>query len=254
MSEKYGALAQVYDALMYDVSYEEWAEYLCGLLKKNGISRGAKVLEYACGTGNITMPLAKEGYCMTAVDISEEMLYEAQEKTRRNALRITYACGDMRNFQLNKPADAIICACDGVNYLLGQDDLDAFFKSAYGNLRGGGLLLFDISSSYKLADRIGNDIFYDDGDDQTYLWVNRYDEQKRTVTMELTLFVREGELYERFDETHVQKAWEREEIERALGNAGFSEIAAYGFMTESEPQEYGERIQFAAVRKGNKDE
>ncbi len=250
MSEKYGALARLYDALMYDVSYAEWAEYLKGLLERHGIVRGASILEYACGTGSLTMPLAKAGYRMTAVDLSEEMLFEAQEKTRRHALHVTYACADMRDFYLNKPADAIICACDGVNYLTEEADLNAFAQSARANLRQGGLLLFDISSAYKLKERIGNEFFYDDGDDQTYFWENAYDEAERIVRMDLSIFVRTGELYERFDERHVQRAWEQKEIECALKKAGFSQISVYGFLTQESPTPEEDRIQFMATMEG----
>lgn len=252
MSERYSALAQVYDALMYDVSYTRWAEYLQALLEERGICPGMTILEYACGTGNLTLPLAKAGYRMTAVDISEEMLYEAQEKTRRNALRVTYACGDMREFKLNKPADAVICTCDGVNYLLEEDDLGAFFCNAYDSLKDEGIFLFDLSSFYKLVTKVGDDFFYDDGEDQTYFWNNCYDEKKQTIGMELTIFVRRGDVYERFDEIHVQKAWKREEIERALAEAGFAEIAAWEFMTKQETGSMDERIQFAAMKKGTR--
>lgn len=254
MSEKYSVLAEVYDALMYDVSYEQWAKYLQVILQKQEIKSGSAILEYACGTGNITVPLAQAGYHVSATDISEEMLFVAQQKTRQRAMQVKFACADMREFKMNKPVDAIICACDGVNYLIEQKDIDNFAKCSYDNLREGGVLLFDISSIYKLRDRIGNDFFYDDGDDQTYFWDNAYDEEARTVTMELTVFVRDKERYERLDERHVQKAWEREDIEQALKNAGFSEIAAYGFMTENAPEEHDERLQFVAVKKGKKDE
>ncbi len=77
--ESYSAFAEVYDIFMSDVPYEEWSEYLVGLLKKYGVKDGL-VLELGCGTGNITTLLAKQGYDMIAIDNSEEMLGIAMDK------------------------------------------------------------------------------------------------------------------------------------------------------------------------------
>ena len=246
MSEQYSALAGIYDALMYDVSYDRWAEYLMDILNARGIRKGANLLEYACGTGNITLPLAENGFHMTAVDIAEDMLFVAQEKTRKKALKVSYACADMRGFLLNKKADAVVCACDGVNYLLEEDDMRDFFKGVYGNLKNGGAFLFDISSAYKIKEVLGDEFYYDDGDEQTYFWQNSYDKEKKTVTMELTMFLRQGEVYKRYDEMHKQRAWEQDELKELLCEAGFSQISQYGFMTCDVPHRQEDRIQFVA--------
>ncbi|WP_082989417.1 class I SAM-dependent DNA methyltransferase [Christensenella intestinihominis] len=255
MNKQYSALARLYDDLMYDVPYEEWSRYIIELLIGENAGPGAEVLEYACGTGNLTLPLARAGYHITAVDASEEMLFCAQEKTRRNALQVNYACGDMCCFRLNKPARAAVCACDGVNYLLTEAELQRFFEQAYANLQARGVFLFDISSAYKLRHILGNEFYYDDGEDETCFWQNRFNEKSKTVRMELTIFIRrDGASYERQDETHVQRAWERAEIERMLRDAGFAEVTAYGFLSGNEPERKEERIQFCAVKKETNDE
>ena len=78
------------------------------------------------------------------------MLAAAQEKMRRMGLRIPFVQQDMRALRTHRKMDAVVCCCDGVNYLTGPDDLGAFFRSAHACLRDGGLLLFDVSSAYKL--------------------------------------------------------------------------------------------------------
>ncbi|WP_082903431.1 class I SAM-dependent DNA methyltransferase [Christensenella timonensis] len=254
MSNQFQALASVYDELMYDAGYGEWAAYILDLLQKAGVEPGGSILEYACGTGNITLPLAKSGYRMTAMDISEEMLFAAQEKTRQNALHVTYAAGDMCDFAVNKPVDAAVCACDGVNYVLDDERLKAFLGQAYRNLKPGGLLLFDLSSAYKLEHVLGNEFYFDDGDGQTYFWQNAYDEEKKLLEMDITLFVAEEGLYRRFDERHTQRAWTQEEIGQALDGAGFEKIRAYSFLSDGPARECDERIQFQATRKELRDE
>lgn len=76
--EAYTGFAQVYDAFMDNVPYEEWGSYLTGLLREYGICSGT-VAELGCGTGKMTRLLAAAGYDMIGVDNSEEMLEIARE-------------------------------------------------------------------------------------------------------------------------------------------------------------------------------
>ncbi len=247
--EQYGKLARVYDNFMYDVSYEDWADYIDRLIVEH-IAGGAaeSILEYACGTGSLTLELVKRGYGVTAVDISNPMLGVAAEKLRKNAARAVLVEADMTGFRLNKPADAAVCACDGVNYITDEGALRCFFKNACANIRPGGAFLFDISSRHKLMDVIGTGFFYDDSDEGTVLWQNTSDEEAATVTMDITLFEPCGGLYGRYDERHVQKAWSAELVLDALRSGGFTEAVSYGFATRRRESNEAERIQFIAKK------
>jgi len=75
----YTAFAYVYDELMDNVPYDEWAAYLIGLLKENGVAEGL-VCDLGCGTGQMTRRLAAAGYDMIGIDLSEEMLDVAREQ------------------------------------------------------------------------------------------------------------------------------------------------------------------------------
>ena len=78
----YNEMAYVYDRLMRpDVDYERCCDYIENLFDLYGISPDL-VCDLACGTGNITVPMARRGYDMTAVNISEDMLNVARESRR----------------------------------------------------------------------------------------------------------------------------------------------------------------------------
>ena len=77
----YETLASMYDLLMDDVNYEQWAEYIHNQLQKHGVP-GSRLLDLGCGTGNVTLPMAMRGYEMLGLDASEEMLQIAAEKAR----------------------------------------------------------------------------------------------------------------------------------------------------------------------------
>ncbi len=247
MGESYTALAKVYDALMRDVSYDEWAAYIQGFLLRSGL-HAATIADCACGTGQLSIRLARLGHRVTGIDQSEAMLYEAAENARQSGLMLPFVQQDIRKLQLHKQADAIVCACDGVNYLLSASEARAFFKAANSALKPGGLLLFDVSSRYKLEHVLGCNTFGEAEDACVYLWKNSYDAASHLCEMQLTLFVPNGGMYERFDERHVQRGHSVRELTSWLEAAGFAQVEAFEAFTMNAPKDETERIQFAAVK------
>lgn len=247
---QYGRFAAVYDEFMSGVDYRAWADYIIRLISHSG-SEVKSVFECGCGTGSISIPLKKAGFSITASDISDEMLSVAAEKARRAGVFIPFVRMDMRSIALHRPVDCIIACCDAVNYLASPEDALAFFTSAAASLRRGGLLLFDVSSEYKLMHVLGGNCFSDSRPDSVYFWRNNYDEASRLIEMELDFFVKsakEPSLYERFTERHIQRAHGERELTELLGKAGFGEIRCFAFPVEEPPREDSERLQFAAVK------
>lgn len=244
----YGAFSGVYDLLMDDVDYPAWAEYYLELIRRSGVDP-CSVCDCACGTGSLTVQFAKRGLKVVGVDRSAEMLEIASEKARKVGTQILFVRQDMSKLTLPKPVDAIICGCDGVNYLTTPSRLADFFQRARQSLRVGGVLTFDISSPYKLKYVLGNNDFTEIRDNVAYIWYNRYVDEHETLEMELTFFQKEPNgLYRRFDENHVQKAHAPELLKRMLEQNGFSSVGVYGDRNFSAPDENALRIHFSAVR------
>ena len=144
---------------------------------------------------------------------------------------------------------AVVCACDGVNYLLTKKDVGAFFDSAFAALKPNGAMLFDVSSAYKLECVLGGQTYGEDTSECAYLWQNAFDPESRLIEMNLSFFVPDGAgKYTRFTERHVQRAHTVEELLEALDKNGFSKCRAYEAFTASEISAANERIQFAAAK------
>ena len=241
---QYGRFAAVYDAMMHDVDREAWAAYLDALLKESGAH---DILDCACGTGAMSIALYLRGYHVVANDVSPEMLMEARNNAfRAGAKRIIFICEDMRKLRIHKPVDALVSVCDGVNYLTSLNDVLAFFQSAYTCLKPGGVLLFDISAPYKFETILDSNTFTEETDDYAYIWKNAYDPRSRLCEMELTCFVKNGTMYDRFSETHLQRSHTVEELTGLLQTAGFTDIRAMHAFTREPAKADSERIQFAA--------
>ncbi len=176
------------------------------------------------------------------------MLRVAQAKARAQGASIPFVCQDMCGLRLHKPVDAVCCACDGVNYLTEDGEAASFFKAAYAALRPGGLLLFDVSSAYKLAEILGGNVFAEAEENIAYIWRNNYDAAEKLCEMDLTCFVKSEGLYERFDERHLQRAYGLDELTLLLNGAGFTDIRAYSAGTREPPGGKDERLQFVATK------
>lgn len=244
----YEEFSAVYDRLMDDFDYPSWADYYLKLLSKHGVN--PKVLcECGCGTGSMTIQLAKRGIKVIASDVSEDMLRIAQNKARKNGIITPFILQDMRSLSLHRPVDAVLCCCDGVNYLTAPDDVKAFFRASFNALRVGGALAFDISSRYKLRDQMGSSFFGEERDNIAYLWQNQYDEKKNEILMDLTFFLRRRDgLYQRFTEQHLQRAHTIEEITAWLTECGFESVCAYGDRNFDAPPPDSLRIHFIAKK------
>lgn len=247
--EAYTSFAQVYDLFMDNIPYEEWASYVKELLAEQGVEQGL-VLDLGCGTGSLTELLAEAGYDMIGVDCSEDMLEMALEKRERSGQDILYLLQDMREFELYGTVRAVVSICDSMNYLLEYEDLVQVMRLANNYLDPGGVFIFDLNTEYKYRELMGDSTFAEAREESSFIWENFYDQEERVNEYALTLFIKEGELYRRFEETHYQKCYSLEEIGQAAQEAGMEFVAAYDAFTHDAPKDESERIYVVLKERG----
>ena len=250
--DAYTGFAAVYDTFMDDIPYEEWCDYLTGLLQDFGVSDGL-LLDLGCGTGSLTELLAKRGYDMIGVDYSEEMLELAMEKKAESGSDILYLCQDMREFELYGTVRAVVSVCDCMNYITEPDDLVTVFKLVNNYLDPGGVFLFDLNTEYKYETVMGDCTIAEDREDSSFIWDNQYDEESRINIYDLSIFVKEeGDLYRKYQETHYQRAYSVGEIRAAIEAAGMEFVTVYDAFTKEPPRADSERIYIVTREHGKK--
>lgn len=248
--EAYTSFAKVYDTFMDNVPYGEWADYIEDRLKEYGIEDGL-VLDLGCGTGSITEKMAEKGYDMIGVDYSGEMLEIAMEKREESGHDILYLMQDMREFELYGTVRAIISACDSVNYILDDEDLEEVFRLVNNYLDPEGIFLFDFNTEYKYKEILGNQTIAEEREECSFIWDNFYDEEEQVNEYQLTLFVQEeGDLYRKYQEEHLQRAYTLDIIKELIEASGLVFVKAYDAYTLEEPNEYSERICVVAKENG----
>ena len=247
--DAYTSFAEVYDMFMDNIPYEDWCGYLTSLLKEYGINDGL-VLDLGCGTGTLTELLAKEGYDMIGVDVSEDMLQEAIEKRAESGLPILYLLQDMREFELYGTVRAVVSICGSLNYILDYDDLAHVFSLVNNYLDPKGMFIFDLNTEAKFQ-AMGSETIAEVRDEGSFIWENEYDEEEKINSYDLTLFIREeDDLYRRYQETHFERAWSLDEIKKALTEAGMEFVAAYDAFTKNAPRKESDRIYVVAREHG----
>lgn len=253
--ESYNILAGSYDALTWDVDYSRWADYTVKHFSK--LDRPVKaVLDLACGTGSLTLELARRGYQMTGVDNSPEMLALAEEKCRDVGNAPQFFCQSMEKLRLPNRVDACVCCLDSVNYVLQPKRLREAFCRVFNCLEPGGLFLFDADTPEKLEAMDGQ-VFLDETDREYCVWRGEYSQKRRICTFWMDIFQfhdQEADLWSRGVECHREYAYTMDELEGYLREAGFVRISRHGELRMAKPREGEQRVFFAArkpiARKG----
>ena len=145
----YETLAASYDRLTNDIPYEDILDFYHKLWAEYGL-RPASVVDLACGTGSMTVLLAREGLSVLGVDASEEMLTQAADKAAGMENPPWFVRQRMEKLRLPAPVDLAVCCLDGVNYVTEPAALREAFARVFKALNPGGLFLFDINSEAKL--------------------------------------------------------------------------------------------------------
>ncbi len=249
--EAYEALARAYDQLITPQEREQWLRDVPRRLVEAGVTPPMRVLDLACGTGQLALCLAQAGYRVMGVDLSPQMLDQAAKNAQRQGVFLPLVQQDMRRLDLHHEVEAVLCACDGLNYMTTPEDLRQALGSVCRVLRPGGLFLFDVSTREKLQAMDG-EFYGEEEENVAYLWENRFDQASQCLTMDITFFFQVDaarDLFRRQRELHVQRGHSREELEAALTAAGFAVQTVEEAFTRHSPAPGCQRIQITARKR-----
>jgi len=236
----YQSLAAVYDRLS-KIDHNNWADFLEHIFSSAG-RPVKKVLDLACGTGSMSLELAKRGYQVTGADVSEDMLAVAEAKLRNYSVPLFKA--DMLELPPLGKFDAVICLSDSLNYLTGPEELERVFSELH--KVSPDVLIFDLNTPYYLAQVLGNNTFHHVEEDIAYFWENTFTSDKSE--MQITFFVRtEGEMFKRFAEVHEETAFELAQVQDILNRSGWQLINVYDGYSTSPAREDSQRWLFVAI-------
>lgn len=240
----YDLFAEYYDELMCEVDYPARARYIDGIIRQYKPDANLLV-DLACGTGSMTVQFADLGYDVIGVDLSENMLSKAREKSDGSIL---YLCQSMQELDMYGTIDAFVCTLDSLNHIEDREELILALSRVSLFLEPDGVFVFDMNTPYKHEKILADNAFVYETEDVYCVWQNEYCGDGR-VDIALDFFEQQPDgSYLRDSEEFSEVAYSYEETERMLREAGLRILAAYDDMTLEPPRADSQRIVFAAAK------
>ncbi len=245
----YDILAPIYDEINKDISYSEWADFIESVMDRNGgFLEKNLILDLGCGTGKMTLELARRGYDMTGVDYSPEMLDRARESAEREGLsNILWLNQDMRDFELYGTVGTVVSCLDCMNHLTSRPDFMKCLSLVHNYLVPDGLFIFDINGKKKFTDVYADNSYVTENEGSMCVWQNFYNDKNGICEFYITVFSEnEDGSYERYDETQREKMYTLRSVKNMLTESGFEFIGAYSDFAFTSATDENERIYIAA--------
>ncbi len=236
------SFASIYDDIMGAVPYNLWYEYLHEIMDYYNL-KANKVIDLACGTGNMSILFAQNNYCVSGIDISEDMLSEARRKATMLDQKIEFIDSDLRDINISGKFDMAFCVFDSLNYILNIKDLEKVFKNVYKTLDKEGFFIFDMNTIRRLMSiKPGQTVI--NGEKYSCIWEDTIDHKRKLWQVKLKIYLKEsGEYHE---ELHQETGYKIQEVKDLLRKVGFKYVDVYNSYTFSKADDNDNRIYFIA--------
>lgn len=244
----YQALAKIYDQIMTRVDYSAWVNFVWQAHAMLSLPYPSQALDLASGTAGAGLELAQRGVDILAVDLSSEMLSRAKARALAMGLsgRIRFQQADLALWQGPQGEfELALCFCDGLNYLP-KETIGGLFSQVAASLRPGSLFIFDLNTPFKYHEIFFDNVFAENFPSFSYIWENNLHED--SCDFQLTIFLKEGQCYQKYQEHHTQYIYTIEEIGELLASSGFNWRGVFDSYRWLEPSEECQRWTIIAQR------
>lgn len=245
----YDLLAPVYDEINKEVDYSRWADFIEKIIERNkGFSEENLILDLGCGTGKMTLELARRGYDMTGVDSSSEMLDKASSEAEKEGLKnILWLLQDMREFELYGTVGVTVSCLDCMNHLVSASDFKKCLMLVHNYLVPDGLFIFDVNGRGKFRTVYADNSYVFENESSMCIWQNSYNDRSGICDFYITLFSENGDgSYDRADEVQREKMYTLKSIKKMLSESNFDLVGAYSDFNFTEASDESHRIYVVA--------
>lgn len=247
MNTDYKVGELIYDANIYD-GLNTFLSDLQFYKKWLPTNKNARILELCCGTGRLTLPIAKDGYNICGVDYTPSMLEQARLKANKAGLKINFIQADIRTLDLQEKFDLIFIPFNSIHHLYRNEDLFKALACVKKHLKEGGLFLLDCFNpdiQYIVESEKGQVVIAEyttnDGREVLIKQTMRYESVTQINRIEWHYFIN-GEFHS--TQNLDMRLFFPQELDSYLERAGFNIVHKFGsfeeepFRNESEKQIY----------------
>ena len=250
----YKKFATVYDQMDADQHSKKMIPYCQKIFRKFKIkpNRG---LDLCCGTGSAIYAFENLGITMSGLDQSAEMLAIAAKKNKKHKVKLyqkslpTFRLLDQNDSKKQQTFDMVTSFYDSLNYMLNEKDLGDAFSSVSKHLDSKGWFIFDMNTPQSLKTIWDEQVYAGVQNSMAWIWQNDYNPKIKQAACHATFFKKKGEHWERFDETHFERAYPNGLIQKLLRSSGFVIKGYYECYTFEKPTRDSYRICVVAQKK-----
>ncbi|KRM21125.1 class I SAM-dependent DNA methyltransferase [Latilactobacillus graminis] len=241
----YQSFAAVYDRLMDSSLYEQWRDYTLQTLQAKH-----RVLELACGTGDLAILLKQAGLEVVGLDLSAEMLSIAAEKASEAAVELPLLQGDMLALDDIGTFEAVTCFDDSICYMPDLAHVQQVFEQVYQSLEPEGQFLFDAHSLYQMDELFPGFMYNDKTAETAFMWTSYVGEVPHSIEHDLSFFVWDEKIngYQALNELHYERTYAISDYVAALKAVGFKDVTVSADFGQEAVQADSVRWFFSAVK------
>lgn len=230
---EYTKLAEIYDAVMDDVDYDLWADFIDAVIQEH-YPRAESILELACGTGSLALSLDElECYDITGTDKSDEMIRQARRKNDERACNVQFEVMDFLNIEMERTFDVVVSTFDSINYLHTPDQIHRFLDESGKVLHSESLLIFDFTTPRNSIQAIQylNDEEGYAPNNHRFFRKSTYDPKRQIHKNEFRiekLADDQESVLEQFREVHKQRIYTLPQMMDIINQSVYTVVAKYG--------------------------
>lgn len=229
---EYSKLAEIYDAVMQEVNYDFWADFLDALMLQHH-PNPETVMELACGTGSLALSLDElECYDIWGTDKSESMIIKARQKNKKRMCSVNFSVMNFLDISIDRTFDVVLCVFDSINYLQEPKQVLRFLLQCQKLLEPQSLLIFDFTTpinSIEAIDYLHNEEGLTDSN-YRFIRSSTYDEEEQVHvnTFEIEQLAEDQQTIEgEFIEVHRQKIYTLKQMLDIIDQTAYNIVAKY---------------------------
>ncbi|RRK09867.1 class I SAM-dependent methyltransferase [Lactiplantibacillus garii] len=218
----YQTFAELYDELFDPAMYAQWLDFV----RREIPTQAGQLLELACGTGRLGVLLAQDGYHVTGLDLSDNMLALAEEHAEQAAVTLPLLQGDMLDLSEIGTFDAVTCFADSFCYLPDLTTVQKAFTQVAQHLTPDGTFLFDVITPHQTDDVYPGYMYNYRDEDRAFLWTSYAGEVGHSAEHDLTFFIynEDKDAFDEVSELHHERTYDLADYQQALAAAGFKHV------------------------------
>lgn len=220
----YNEFAYFYDELNGAANYKRLHRFIRRTFRRQGLKQGI-VADLGCGTGTLSLALAKDGYDVLAADISSDMLEVLSDKLAgcpKLAGRIQLLHQDLLKLDFFGTIQGAVSTFDTLNHIGPAQQLAAAIERAAFFMDAGAVFIFDLNTPYKHQFVLKNQTFEVETPESRCVWSNCYDE--KNACTHITVKTQQKEASESFEEAFTEYSYTANTVEEICKNAGLQVV------------------------------